>query len=169
MKDGKMQYSESEDAALAAGWARGDSVEEIAATLGRSLASVQTRASNVDLKSPTWIMSSLPDRLSGRLEEGWRPSRIAREYGLRVEVVERHAVIERRALEAAAEHAKAAKTAPADPRYRRIPVEMRDEIRNTHERGDGERAISRGLRVSVHVVRRVVGELGDAADVRRVA
>ena len=46
---------------------------------------------------------------------------------------------------------------------------MRDEIRDRHDRGDDERTIARSLRVSVHVVRRVVGELGDAADVRRVA
>lgn len=114
-------------------------------------------------------MSSLPDRLSERLEEGWRPSRIARQYGLRVEVVERHAVIERRALEAAAASAKAKKASLTDPRYRRIPAEIRDEIRERHDRGDDERSIARGLRVSVHVVRRVVGELGDAIDVRRVA
>lgn len=169
MMDGAKQYSDEEDAMLVAAWARGDSVEEIALALGRSRSSVQTRASNVGLKSPTWIMSSLPDRLTERLEEGWRPSRIARQYGLRVEVVERHAVIKRRALEAAADHGAPARGSLTDPRYRRIPAELRDEIRDRHERGDVERSIARGLRVSVHVVRRVVGELGDAADVRRVA
>lgn len=168
MNDGSKQYSDEEDAMLVAAWARGDSVEEIALALGRSRSSVQTRASNVGLKSPTWIMSSLPDRLSERLEEGWRPSRIARQYGLRVEVVERHAVIERRALEAAAEQSKSSKGS-GDQRYRRILPVMRDEIRDRHDRGDDERTIARSLRVSVHVVRRVVGELGDAADVRRVA
>jgi hypothetical protein len=167
MMDGARQYSDEEDAVLVAAWARGDSVEEIASALGRSRSSVQTRASNVGLKSPTWIMASLPDRLSERLEEGWRPSRIARQYGLRVEVVERHAVIERRALEAT--DASATTRGTGDQRYRRTPSEMRDKIRDRHDRGDDERSIARSLRVSVHLVRRVVGELGDDVDVRRVA
>jgi hypothetical protein len=167
MMEGARQYSESEDAALVAAWARGDSVEEIAAALGRSMSSVQTRASNVGLKNLTWIMSALPDRVSERLEEGWRPSRIARQYGLRVEVVKRHAALERRALADAASSATTSGT--GDQRYRRIPSEMRDKIRDRNDCGDDERTIARSLRVSVHVVRRVVGELGDVADVRRVA
>lgn len=169
MMDGAKQYSDEEDAMLVAAWACGDSVEEIASALGRSRSSVQTRASNVGLRNLTWIMSALPDRVSERLEEGWRPSRIARQYGIRIEVIERHAVLERRALEATLHHGTPANRSPTDPRYRRIPAELRDEIRDRHERGEGEGQISRAMKISVHAVRRIVGELGDAADVRRVA
>ena len=115
-------------------------------------------------------MSALPDRVSERLEEGWRPSRIARQYGLRVEVVERHAVLEQRALEAEAVKAKPAKSPTTGARYRRIPAELRAKIRKRHnDYGESEGRIARALGISVYAVRAVVGELGDASDIRRVA
>lgn len=170
MNDGARQYSDEDDALLATAWARGDRAEEIAAALGRSLSSVQTRASNVGLKNLTWIISALPDHVSERLEEGWRQSRIARQYGLRVEVVERDAVLERRALEAEAAKAKTARSRSTGARYRRIPAELRAKIRKRHnDYGESEGRIARALGISVYAVRAVVGELGDASDIRRVA
>ena len=100
MKEAREHYTAEEEAIIASGWVAGDSIVEIAERLGRTPGSVAAYASKNGYISSWSVGTTVADRIGERaLVEGWRPSRIARQYGLKVAVVERLIVRARRIVE----------------------------------------------------------------------
>ncbi len=82
-------FSGEEDREIARRFAAGESIEGIAEGVGRSYAATTTYMTRTGLVGRKGLGHGVRERILERIAEGWRPSRVARQHGLRVEVVER--------------------------------------------------------------------------------
>ncbi len=82
-------FSGDEEQEIARLFAIGSSVEQIADATGRTSTSIGTHLTRLGLVGRKGLSHGVRDRVLERIASGWRPSRIARQHGMRVEVVER--------------------------------------------------------------------------------